>query len=310
MVDRDDLAFFAKAMTPSKATTQAGWARLQAAIDAAKTRAEEETASEPVSMAKASKLAIWGGASLLAAAAIAVLALGIGRERWSMMAEESERSQAVDALEGGDVAPLETQPVERRVIVPDDRVASPSRAIAPVPPRADDVPASPDAAGGSITAPVEAHRATPASRAPRVEAARIDARAPRIEAPRIDAKLPRADAAVAKLPPADAAVPTAPVAPEARPVEVPDALALEAASLRHVERALASGQLARARALLRAHRQRFARGLLAREASLLQVVIACEAGEADKAATAARDHSVAFPDDPTAARLRKQICSK
>lgn len=288
MVDRDDLAFFAKAMTPSKAATEAGWARLRASIDAAETAARDEPALEPVSVARASKLAIYGGASLLAAAAIGVLALGIGRERWSIVAEESEASQAVDAHEGGNAAPLETRPAVPR----SEPVSTPNEAIAPTP--GVDVPAR-DAESGSNPTRVEARRPARASRPPRIDASpsRVDAKNP----PSID------DSA----PPADAAVTTTPVAP---PVQAPDALALEAASLRHVERALAAGQLARARTLLRTHRQRFPRGLLAREASLLQVVIACEGGDADTAGSAARDHSVAFPDDPTTARLRKQICSK
>jgi DNA-binding GntR family transcriptional regulator len=89
-----------------------------------------------------------------------------------------------------------------------------------------------------------------------------------------------------------------------------DTFALEAGSLRRIERAIAAGDLPLARDLLRAHRRRFADGVMAREASLLQVVVVCEDGNADAAARAVREHAVAFPDDPTVARLRKQACSK
>jgi hypothetical protein len=262
MVDRDDLAFFAKAMTPSKATTEAGWDRLCSAIEAA----DAPLPVEASTVAAAPKLAIWASASLLAAAVVGVVAFGVDRDRWAAEAEHEESAQAVHEREEPVQAPK----------------AAPSRGVERTPPPA--IEAAPPAVElESTPVPRRSKPRRPAGVSPR---------------PPIAEPLPQESPPIA-----------APEAPRVAEVQA-DVLAREAASLRRVERSIASGDLGRARSLLRAHRREFANGVLAREASLLQVVVACESEDVDAAASAAHDHAIAFPADPTTARLRRQVCSK
>lgn len=110
--------------------------------------------------------------------------------------------------------------------------------------------------------------------------------------------------------PAAAPVPVAPAKPRAAPpVPSVDAIALEAALVHQAEAAIAKGKLRTADDLLDTYVRRFGAGQMAREVSVLRIVVACGGSDADAIAAAVRRHAAAHPDDPALARLQAQPCA-
>jgi outer membrane protein assembly factor BamD (BamD/ComL family) len=109
------------------------------------------------------------------------------------------------------------------------------------------------------------------------------------------------------------AVPTPVVSSKSRAtpsVPATDAIALEAELVHRAEAAIAKGKLRAADAVLDTYVRRFGAGQMAREVSMLRIVVAC--GESDTAAVeaAVRRHAAAHPEDPALARLRAQPCAR
>lgn len=92
-------------------------------------------------------------------------------------------------------------------------------------------------------------------------------------------------------------------------VHATDAIALEVELVHRAEAAIAKGKLRAADAVLDTYVRRFGAGQMAREVSMLRIVVAC--GESDTAAVeaAVRRHAAAHPEDPALARLRAQPCA-
>lgn len=104
--------------------------------------------------------------------------------------------------------------------------------------------------------------------------------------------------------------PVVPSKPRATP-SVPeiDAIALEAELVHRAEAALAKGKLRAADAVLDTYVRRFGAGQMAREVSVLRIVIACGGSDAGAIDDAVRRHAAAHPDDPALARLRARPCA-
>ena len=110
--------------------------------------------------------------------------------------------------------------------------------------------------------------------------------------------------------PAAAPPAAAPSKPRATPSVAPiDAIALEAELVHRAEAAIAKGKLRAADAVLDTYVRRFGAGQMAREVSMLRIVVACGGSDADAIAAAVRRHAAAHPDDPALARLQAQPCA-
>src|SRR5262249_50945481 len=118
------------------------------------------------------------------------------------------------------------------------------------------------------------------------------------------APIAEAPAAPAPLPEAPATRRVAPRAPVA-PAEPPNTLIEETNLLRQAEVARASGNVARATALLDEHASRFPNGQMAPERAAERMVIQCQTGKAG--AAAGQQFLSEHPGSPYGARV-KQTC--
>jgi hypothetical protein len=104
--------------------------------------------------------------------------------------------------------------------------------------------------------------------------------------------------------------PVVPSKPRTTPsVPATDAIALEAELVHRAEAAIAKGKLRAADAVLDTYARRFGAGQMAREVSMLRIVVACGDSDAAAVEAAVRRHAAAHPEDPALARLRAQPCA-